>query len=444
MIVEAVFWFHPVVWWIGARLVEERERACDEEVLRSGNEPQIYAEGILNVCKFYQESPLVCISGVTGSNLKRRVEAIMSNRVVHNLSFSKVLLLVAAAATALGSPIAVGVVHGMRVPGAEREVRGLQGAIERMVAPTPAMEAQSVALEGSQSSLRRGEQAVPVALLQQSTTSLAEISQRDEFEVVSVRPANSSSGAGRGASGGAMSIMPSGCGGNYPIQIDPARFAVSATTLHTLITWAYGNGPIDYHSCLRLSAQNMISGGPAWMRSDLWDIEASVPAGSLSYTSAQFKQGEVPKLRMMLRALLADRFKVVMQSGTKEVSAYELTAEKGAPRLKKPAAVGSMFENDLPGILKEIGILYVKNTAISDFMPQLEGLIDQPVLDRTGLTGTYSFWVEYTPPNYSGRIPLTGPPIFTALQEQVGLKLEPIKTNVEVWMVQRAEKAASN
>ena len=72
MFVEAVFWFHPLMRWIGERMVEERERACDEEVLRLGNEPRVYAEGILNVCKLYVESPLVCVSGVTGANLKRK------------------------------------------------------------------------------------------------------------------------------------------------------------------------------------------------------------------------------------------------------------------------------------------------------------------------------------------------------------------------------------
>ena len=49
MLVEAMFWFHPLVWWMGARLVEERERACDEEVLRKGSDPRTYAEGILKV-----------------------------------------------------------------------------------------------------------------------------------------------------------------------------------------------------------------------------------------------------------------------------------------------------------------------------------------------------------------------------------------------------------
>src|SRR6185295_15081393 len=73
MIVEAIFWFHPLVWWIGAKLVEERERACDEEVLSLGSAPHVYAEGIVNVCKLYVESPLVCVSGVTGSNLRKRI-----------------------------------------------------------------------------------------------------------------------------------------------------------------------------------------------------------------------------------------------------------------------------------------------------------------------------------------------------------------------------------
>src|SRR5437867_8414411 len=81
MLVEAVFWFHPLVWWIGARLVDERERACDEAVLSLGSEPHEYAQGILNVCKLYVESPLVCVSGVTGSDLKRRIHAILTERV---------------------------------------------------------------------------------------------------------------------------------------------------------------------------------------------------------------------------------------------------------------------------------------------------------------------------------------------------------------------------
>ena len=78
MVVEAAFWFHPLVWWLGARLVEEREQACDEAVLQQGNAPQIYAESILKTCQFSVASPLACVSGVTGGDLKQRIVRIMS------------------------------------------------------------------------------------------------------------------------------------------------------------------------------------------------------------------------------------------------------------------------------------------------------------------------------------------------------------------------------
>ena len=116
MIVEAVFWFHPLVWWIGARLVEERERACDEAVLSLGNEPCDYAEAILNICKSYVESPVAFVSGVTGSNLKKRIQAIVAGRIAGDLTFAKKLALALAAMAALVVPIAVGVISapGMR------------------------------------------------------------------------------------------------------------------------------------------------------------------------------------------------------------------------------------------------------------------------------------------------------------------------------------------
>ena len=70
MLVEIIFWFHPFVWWIRAKLIVERERACDEQVIATINDPQDYAEGILNICKLYLESPLACMSGITGADLR--------------------------------------------------------------------------------------------------------------------------------------------------------------------------------------------------------------------------------------------------------------------------------------------------------------------------------------------------------------------------------------
>ena len=108
MVVEATFWFHPLVWWLGARLVEERERACDEEVLRLGNPPEIYAESILKTCEFCVASPLACVSGVTGADLKHRMVRIMTQRSVDKLGFLKKLLLVAMGTGAVTAPIVAG------------------------------------------------------------------------------------------------------------------------------------------------------------------------------------------------------------------------------------------------------------------------------------------------------------------------------------------------
>src|SRR5262245_4249771 len=115
MAVQAAFWFHPLVWWIGARLVDERERACDEDVLRSGSEPEVYAESILRTCRFSIESPLACVAGVTGADLKRRIEGIMSHRKADALSMSKRIALSFVALVAGAGPVGIGVMSAPRV-----------------------------------------------------------------------------------------------------------------------------------------------------------------------------------------------------------------------------------------------------------------------------------------------------------------------------------------
>ena len=110
MLVEAVFWFHPLVWWIGGRLVDARERACDEDVLRELGDPGEYAEGILKVCRRYVEASLVCVSGISGADLRVRVEAIVANRIGSRLKATKALVLIAAASLAILVPVTVGAV----------------------------------------------------------------------------------------------------------------------------------------------------------------------------------------------------------------------------------------------------------------------------------------------------------------------------------------------
>jgi beta-lactamase regulating signal transducer with metallopeptidase domain len=111
MLVEALFWFYPLVWWIGARLVQERERACDEAVLSLGTKPADYAEAILNVCKLYVESPLACVSGVTGPSLNRRIRAILTQRVADKLHHRKTIALMMIGLAALTAPIVLGMMN---------------------------------------------------------------------------------------------------------------------------------------------------------------------------------------------------------------------------------------------------------------------------------------------------------------------------------------------
>ena len=111
MVVEAIFWFYPLVWWLGARLLEERERACDEEVLQLGIAAQIYAESILKTCAYCVESPLACISGVTGADLKQRIIRIMTRRPEEKLGLARKLLLAAIGLAAVAGPVVAGMVR---------------------------------------------------------------------------------------------------------------------------------------------------------------------------------------------------------------------------------------------------------------------------------------------------------------------------------------------
>jgi uncharacterized protein (TIGR03435 family) len=110
MIVEAAFWFHPLVWWIGNRMFQERERACDEEVLRLGNPPRAYAQGILKVCELYLDSPLECVAGIAGgAYLRTRIDAILKYEAVVKMNLAKTVALIVAGIAAIAAPVVIGV-----------------------------------------------------------------------------------------------------------------------------------------------------------------------------------------------------------------------------------------------------------------------------------------------------------------------------------------------
>ena len=108
MAVEAIFWFYPLIWWLGRRLLVERERACDESVIEAGRTRQSYAEGILKVCQFCMEQKLLCVAAVSGGDLKKRIETIMTFKMPTRLHRVKKLLLVSAAMIAVAGPVLAG------------------------------------------------------------------------------------------------------------------------------------------------------------------------------------------------------------------------------------------------------------------------------------------------------------------------------------------------
>ncbi len=114
MVVQALFWFHPLIWWIGRRLLVERERACDEAALLLASSPYTYAEAILSVCRFYAEPSPACFSSITGRNLShlnqlnQRITRIMTHPNSHALTRGRKALLATLATAVIAGPLAFG------------------------------------------------------------------------------------------------------------------------------------------------------------------------------------------------------------------------------------------------------------------------------------------------------------------------------------------------
>jgi beta-lactamase regulating signal transducer with metallopeptidase domain len=126
MLVEALFWFWPPVWLIGARLIAERERACDEGVIAAGHDPETYAGGILKVCRFCIRSPLACAAGASGADLSSRVRQIMSGEQAAALDGGRCALLTGATMLALGLPVMAGLSAAPLAVAVQRHVVAVQ------------------------------------------------------------------------------------------------------------------------------------------------------------------------------------------------------------------------------------------------------------------------------------------------------------------------------
>jgi beta-lactamase regulating signal transducer with metallopeptidase domain len=110
MAVEAIFWFYPLTWWLGSRLLAERELACDESVIASGHDRRVYAEGLLKVCRLYIGSPMASAAGASGADLKRRIAAIMTGPVAPRTNGITATFIALTAVATVAAPLLCGFV----------------------------------------------------------------------------------------------------------------------------------------------------------------------------------------------------------------------------------------------------------------------------------------------------------------------------------------------
>jgi uncharacterized protein (TIGR03435 family) len=247
-----------------------------------------------------------------------------------------------------------------------------------------------------------------------AASALAQPESPAAFEVASVKPMGpvpAVGGGGTNASGGAGL----GCDGGFP-RLDNDRFTV-VTTPYALITWAYGYNKT--WGCSYVSFGDLLSGGPSWLRSERFEIQAKLPEGATRYTLDQFMRGDAPGLEKMLQALLADRFKLVVHKETKQVAGYALVPGKDGPRLAR----SSTDDKRTFGVRREVGAsgkpsskLIARKVEMRDLAFLLLMTTQRPVIDRTGLTGEFNFDLEFAPFDSEGTADSDAPSLFTAIQ----------------------------
>jgi len=242
------------------------------------------------------------------------------------------------------------------------------------------------------------------------------------FEVATIKPVDYDAKAGR-----------------YIVMQGTDRFVAKNYTVKLMIAAAYEVNP------------RQISGGPDWMGSDHYDILALTPGVTRPSHDEQMA---------MLRALLADRFKLSFHREQKDLSIYVLEAAKGGPKMGSGDGPGlrpsTAAPGDPPAVISTVYPdrikLPARNATTADFASLLQrALLDRPVVDKTGLTGRYDFDLEWAPDEtqFGGEVPVApadaqAPPFFTAIEQQLGLRLEATHGPAEVLVVDAVERPGAN
>ncbi len=235
---------------------------------------------------------------------------------------------------------------------------------------------------------------------------------RPAFEVASVKPGDPNS------SRFGYRLLPGG-----------RVYVATNVTLKDLISNAYG------------VADPRMSGGPGWLSTDRFTVEAKAAAPLPPWPDSN------KQLSLMLQSLLEGRFKLLVHWKTRKAPVYELVVAREGPRVKTANA------DERPAFEVTRGRIWSRAVPLEYLAGNLAYLLGRPVIDKTGLSAKYDYTVNYTPdpgqatvgaPAPSDGPPPDGPSIFTALREQLGLRLESTKGPVQVLVIDRAEKPEAN
>ncbi len=209
------------------------------------------------------------------------------------------------------------------------------------------------------------------------------------------------------------------------------QFSTMNTSLSDLMTFAYG-----------IHAKQILN-GPSWVETEKYDLAAK-PNGDGQPNDKQWKA--------MIQKLLAERFKLAFHRDKKELGVYAIVVSKTGVKMTKSQG----DPNGLPALFfRGLGVLPAMNATMADFAGVMQSaVLDRPVVDHTELAGRWDFTLTWTPDEFQFgglgiKLPppskdATAPDLFTAFQEQLGLKLESTKAPAEVFVVDHVEKPGEN